>query len=65
MQVPMLGFRVLRGHNSKEKKHLELSPLIVWDYFWDSEHVRECSFDFQVNIFCNNRDTTKCQFYAR
>ena len=35
----------------------ELSPLIVWTALWIVNSYSE----FQVNIFSNNRDITKCQ----
>ena len=45
-----------KGHNS-EKMNSELSPLIVWIALWIVNKFSE----FQVNIFSNNRDITKCQ----
>ena len=37
--------------------HFELCPLIVWIALW----IVNAYSAFQVNIFCNNRDITKCQ----
>ena len=38
--------------------HFELSPLIVWIVLW----IVNTYSEFQVNIFSNKRDITKCQF---
>ena len=38
------------------KKHFELSPLILWIALWTVNTHSE----FQVKIFSNNRDITKC-----
>ena len=35
--------------------HFELSPLIVWIALW----IVNKYFEFQVNIFSNDRDITK------
>ena len=49
-----------KGHNSeKTKMHFELSPLIVWIALWIVNKYSE----FQVNIFSNNQDITKCEFH--
>ena len=39
--------------------HFELSPLIVWIVIWITNTYSE----FEVNIFSNNRDMTKCQCF--
>ena len=39
--------------------HFELSPLIVWIAPW----IVNRYFDFQVNIFSNHKDITKCQSF--
>ena len=65
MRMPTLGYGVLekgyikskKGHNSEKNVHLELSPLIVWITLW----IVNTHFEFQSNIFSNNRDITKCQ----
>ena len=38
--------------------HFELSASIVWIALW----IVNTYSEFQVNIFSNNRDITKCQF---
>ena len=49
-----------KGHNS-EKMHFELSPLIIWISLW----IVNTYSEFQVHIFCNNRDITKCQKFSQ
>ena len=48
-----------KGHNSEKKKKIDLSPLIVWIFL----SILNTYSEFQVNIFCNNRDITKCQSF--
>ena len=48
--------KLKKGHNSIEML-FELSPLIVWIALW----IEKTYSEFQVNIFSNNRDITKCQ----
>ena len=48
-----------KGHDSEEKTHFELSPLIVWIALWMNTYS-EC----HVNIFSNNIDVTKCQSFS-
>ena len=38
--------------------HFELSPLIIWIALW----IVNTYSKFQVNIFSNKRNITKCQF---
>ena len=40
--------------------HFELSPLIVWIALW----IEKIYSEFQVSIFSNNRDITKCQSFC-
>ena len=49
-----------KTHNSEKKMHFELSPLIVWIALW----IVNTYSEFQVNIFSNNRDMTKCQRFC-
>ena len=51
--------KLKKGHNS-EKMHFELSSLIVWITLW----IVNTYSEFQVNIFSNNRDITKCQSFC-
>ena len=46
--------------------HFELSPLIVWIALWivNTRHEFPVNIQFQVNIFDNNRDITKCQLFC-
>ena len=70
MRVPTLDCVVLdredkkskskKGYNNSGKKHFELSPLIVWITLWIVNTLSE----FQVNIFSNNRDITKCKSFC-
>ena len=46
--------------SEKKKKHVELSPLIVWSASW----IVNTYSEFQANIFSNNRDTSKCQSFC-
>ena len=45
----------------KKKMHFELSPLIVWIALW----IVNTYFDFQINIFGNDRDITKCKSFRK
>ena len=51
-----------KGHNSGKKnaKSFGLSHLIVWIALW----IVNTYSEFQVNIFCYNRDITKCQGFS-
>ena len=40
--------------------HFEFSPLIVWIALW----IVNTYSEFQVNIFSNNRDITKCHSFC-
>ena len=40
--------------------HFELSPLIVWIALWMVNTYSK----FQINIFSNHRDITKCQSFC-
>ena len=40
--------------------HFELSPLIVWIALWMVNTYSK----FQINIFSNHRDVTKCQSFC-
>ena len=49
------------SENEKKKKmHFELSPFIAWIALWSLNTYSE----FQVNIFCKNRDITKCHSFC-
>ena len=59
----MIKVQVVKmGHNSEKTKkmHFELSPLIVWIALW----IVNTYFEFQVNIFSNNRDISKCHSFC-
>ena len=45
-----------KEHTSR-KNAFQTSPLIVWTALW----IVNTNSEFQVNIFSNNRDITKCQ----
>ena len=50
-----------KGVNSEKKiMHFELSPLIVWIALW----IVNTYSEFQVYIFGNDRDITKCQSFV-
>ena len=50
--------KLKKGHNSI-KQHFELSPLTVWTALW----IVSTYPKFQVNIFSNKRDITKCHSF--
>ena len=60
--MSFLGFTSTRlGAKKKKKMHFELSLLIIWIALW----IVNTYFEFQVIIFSNKRDITKCQsFYT-
>ena len=49
-----------KGHNSENEMHFELFSLIVWIALW----IENTYSEFQVHIFSNNRDSTKCQSFC-
>ena len=51
-------YNLKTGHNSGKKIFFEWSPLLVWTAVWTVNTYSE----FQVNIFRNDRNITKCQF---
>ena len=53
-------FKSKKGIILKKKKHFELSSLIAWIALW----IVNTYSEFQVNIFSNNRDITKCHSFC-
>ena len=43
------------------KMHFKLSPLIEWIALW----IVNTYSEFEVNIFSNNKDNTKCQSFSK
>ena len=56
---PVFDGRIKRGI-ILNKMHFELSPLIVWIAHW----IVNTYSEFQVNIYSNNRDITKCHSFC-
>ena len=49
-----------KEHNSEKEMHFELSTLIVWIALW----IVNTYSKFQVNIFSNKRDISKCRGFC-